>query len=70
MGGNISKGITAVFDRKTLTLKWGAAADLSKCRALKTITHDLFGKPFGPARRPGPFRDRLTAATAVRLYGR
>jgi len=69
LGNNISKGVTASFDRKTLTLKWDVSGDLPKCRALKIVTHDFFNKPFGQARPHGPFGNPPAAATGLRLHG-
>jgi len=68
LGNNISKGVTASLDPKTLTLTWHVEAEVPKCRALKPITHDFFARPWSPtARVPGPFRKPPTRATSVHL---
>jgi len=69
LSNNLSEGIVATFDRKTLTLTWHITAGLPKCRALNTVTHDFFAKPWPPERlAPGPFREPPRTPAAVHLH--
>ena len=69
LSNNVSEGIVAEFDRKTMTLTWSAVGKGPRCRAVKNITHDFFAKPLNPqAIAPGPFAAMPQSPTAVKLY--
>ena len=68
LANNISKGITATFDPKTLTLTWHLSADLPKCRPVKYVTHDFFARPWtSPSPPPGPFAKPPKTPTRIPL---
>ncbi|MGB2819513.1 MAG: right-handed parallel beta-helix repeat-containing protein [Phycisphaerae bacterium] len=56
VSGNLTEGVTATFDVKTLTLTWRAAGEVPPCERIETITHDFWNRPRPTARVwPGPF---------------
>jgi len=69
LSNNVSEGIVAEFDRKTMTLTWSAGGKGPRCRAVKNITHDFFAKPLNPQTvAPGPFGAMPQSPTAVKLH--
>jgi hypothetical protein len=69
LSNNVSEGVVAEFDRKTMTLKWSAGAKRPRCRTVKNITHDFFAKPFDPRGiAPGPFGAMPKSPTKVKLH--
>jgi len=69
LSNNVSEGIAAEFDRKTMTLTWSAGGKRPSCRAVKNITRDFFAKPLDPqAIAPGPFGAIPQSQTALKLY--
>jgi hypothetical protein len=61
ISGNLSEGITAAFDARTLELTWSAARPSSECDAVPGVGFDFFGRPrTGPKAAAGPF-DRIPA---------
>ena len=67
--GNLSQGITATLDARTLELVWSANGKLPRGKAVEGITHDLLGakRESGPV-LPGPFATVPTEPTRVRLW--
>ena len=69
LASNVSKGIVASLDPKTLILTWHVRAALPKCRPLKPMTHDFFATPWpAKALAPGPFVNPPTTSTPTHLH--
>jgi len=66
---NLSEGVTATLDAKTLELVWSAKGEPPKGKAIAGVTHDLLGaeRASGPV-FPGPFATVPAEPTRVRLW--
>jgi hypothetical protein len=67
--GNLTEGLTAMFDAKEMTLTWHAAGEVSsRGPAVRAVTHDFWSKPYkGGALWPGPFGKPPPKPTTVKL---
>jgi hypothetical protein len=59
ISGNLSEGITALFDRQELELTWSVTGPVPPCEPVPGVNYDFFANPRkGPEVVPGPF-DRI-----------
>jgi hypothetical protein len=69
LGGNLSAGMTAVFDRQELELTWSVTGPVPPCEPVPGVNYDFFAaQRAGSEVAPGPF-DRIPAQNAkVKLW--
>jgi len=67
--GNLSEGLTAVFNRQELELTWSVTGPVPPCEPVPGVNYDFFADPRkGPEAAPGPFA-RIPAQDAkVKLW--
>jgi len=65
---NLAEGLTAKFNRDTMTLTWQITRDVPRCTPVDRITHDFKDTPrHGKVVMPGPFVALPAKTTATRL---
>lgn len=69
ISGNLSAGITAVFNRQELELTWSVSGPVSLCEPVPGVSYDFFAhQRNGSKVPPGPFDHIPTQSAKVKLW--
>ena len=69
VAGDLTKGVTFSFDPEKMELSWSVRGKIPKCRPVKAVVRDFFGRKRDPEKTvPGPFSELPRGKTTVRLW--